>query len=394
MTPDTTPGFATRAIHAGQEPDKTTGAVIPAIHMSTTFRQDGVGVLPGGFEYSRSGNPTRAALEECLAALEGVDLGGDPLPNVRALCFASGLAASDALFRSVLSPGDHVVIPDDAYGGTYRLVNSVLGDWGVTHTVAPVSDPGAFAAAAIPGRTKLMWVESPTNPMLGVADLSALADIAHAAEAHLVVDNTFATPYLQQPMAWGADVVVHSVTKYLGGHSDVVSGAVIARDPQLVERIAFHQNAMGAVPSPFDCWLTLRGIRTLAVRMERHCTNARAVVEALMAHPEVLEVFYPGLPGNQGHASALRQMRDFGGMVSFRVAGGSDRARAVCAGTELFTLGESLGGVESLIELPAAMTHSSVADSELAVPDDLIRLSVGIEDAADLVADLVGALSA
>lgn len=393
MTTDSNRGFATRAIHAGQEPDETTGAVIPPIHMSTTFRQNGVGVLPGGFEYSRSGNPTRAALEECLASLEGVDRDGARIPDVGAMSFASGLAASDALLRSLLSPGDHIVIPDDAYGGTYRLVNSVLGDWGVAHSVAPVGDPAAFAAAAIPGRTKLLWVESPTNPMLGVADLAALADAAHDVGARLVVDNTFATPYLQQPLAWGADVVVHSVTKYLGGHSDVVSGAVIARDPQVVERVTFHQNAMGAVPSPFDCWLTLRGIRTLAVRMDRHCSNAQAIVEALVGHPAVRQVFYPGLPENQGHDYARRQMRDFGGMVSFRVVGGPDRARDVCAGTELFTLGESLGGVESLIELPAAMTHLSVADSELAVPADLIRLSVGIEDPADLVADLLSALS-
>ena len=385
-------GCATRAIHAGQAPDPTTGAVIPPIHMSTTYAQDGVGVLPGGFEYSRSGNPTRAALEACLASLEGVDLEGAALPGVRAMAFASGLAASDAILRSLLAPGDHLVIPDDAYGGTFRLVDAVLAPWGATYSVAPVADPQAYAAAIIAGRTKLLWVETPSNPTLGIADIRALADVAHEAGALLVVDNTFATPYLQQPLAWGADIVVHSMTKYLGGHSDVVSGAVVARDPGIAERVAYHQNAMGAVPSPFDCWLTLRGIRTLAVRMARHCTNARTIVAALAAREDVLEVFYPGDPESAGFPIASRQMRDFGGMVSFRVAGGESVARAVCAGTRLFTLGESLGGVESLIELPAVMTHASVAQSELAVPPDLVRLSVGIEDADDLVADMVAAL--
>ena len=351
-------------------------------------------MLPGGFEYSRSGNPTRAVLEKCLASLEGVDSEGQALIGVRAMAFASGLAASDAVLRSLLVPGDHLVIPNDAYGGTFRLVDAVLAPWGAEYSVAQVADPAAYAAAIIPGRTKLLWVESPSNPKLGIADIEALARVAHDAGALLVVDNTFATPYLQQPMAWGADIVVHSMTKYLGGHSDVVSGAVVARDGEIADKIAYHQNAMGAVPSPFDCWLTLRGIKTLAVRMNQHCANARAVVAALTGRDDVLEVFYPGDPASPGHAVAARQMRDFGGMVSFRVRGGESAARTVCASTRLFTLGESLGGVESLIELPAVMTHASVAESELAVPTDLVRLSVGIEDAADLVADITSALDA
>ncbi len=376
-------GFATRAIHAGQDPDPQTGAVVPPIHQVSTFKQDGVGGLRGGYEYSRSGNPTRTALQECLAAIEGGEV---------ALAFASGLAAEDTLLRTVLKPGDHVVLPDDAYGGTYRLFARVLQPWGVEHATAHMPDVNTVTAAIQPGRTKLVWVETPSNPLLGVSDIAALAAAAHAAGALLVVDNTFASPYLQQPLALGADVVVHSTTKYLGGHSDVVGGALIVRDADLGSQLAYHQNAMGAVPGPFDSWLVLRGIKTLAVRMDRHCANAREVVAMLQAHPKVSHVYYPGLAEHPNHDVAASQMRDFGGMVSFRVAGGMEAALAVCDATRLFTLAESLGGVESLIEHPGKMTHASVAGSALEVPDDLVRISVGIEDAADLVADLTQAL--
>lgn len=381
------PGFETRAIHAGQEPDPTTGAVVPPIYQVSTYKQDGVGGLRGGYEYSRSGNPTRTALEECLAALEAPGIDG-----ARGLAFASGLAAEDTILRTLAAPGTHAVIPDDAYGGTYRLFARVAEPWGLAHTPAALTDPAAVAAAIRPGETRLVWVETPTNPLLNVADIAALADIAHDAGALLVVDNTFASPYLQQPLLLGADVVVHSTTKYLGGHSDVVGGGVVVRDPELGERLAHHQNAMGSVPGPFDSWLVLRGIKTLAVRMDRHCANARAVVSLLEGHPRVSSVLYPGLPGHPGHDVAQRQMRDFGGMVSFRVAGGAGEAVAVCGRTRVFTLGESLGGVESLIEHPGRMTHASAAGSPLEVPDDLVRLSVGIETEADLLADLEAAL--
>ncbi len=372
-------GFETLAIHAGQEPDPTTGAVVPPIYQVSTYKQDGVGGLRGGYEYSRSGNPTRTALEECLAALEG---------GVRGLAFASGLAAEDTLLRTVCGPGDHVVIPDDAYGGTYRLFAQVLQRWGLDHTPARLSDPAAVAAAVRPGQTKVVWVETPTNPLLGIADIAALAEVARAAGALLVVDNTFASPYLQQPLALGADVVVHSTTKYLGGHSDVIGGGLVAADAEVAERLAYHQNAMGSVAGPFDSWLVMRGIKTLAVRMDRHCANAERVVEHLLGHPAVEEVLYPGLHGHPGHAVAARQMRAFGGMVSFRVRGGEDAALAVCGRAEVFTLGESLGGVESLIEHPGRMTHASVAGSPLEVPADLVRLSVGLESVEDLLGDL------
>lgn len=381
-------GFNTRAIHAGQQPDPLTGAVVPPIYQVSTYAQDGVGGLRGGYEYSRSGNPTRTALEECLVALEAPED-----PDARALAFASGLAAEDTLIRTIAAPGTHAVIPDDAYGGTYRLFAKVAGPWGVEHTPAPVTDPQAIAAAIQPGRTRLVWIETPTNPLLNVADIAAIADVAHDAGALLVVDNTFASPYLQQPLLLGADVVVHSTTKYLGGHSDVIGGALVARDAALAERLAYHQNAMGAVPGPFDSWLVLRGIKTLGVRMDRHCANARAVVEFLLGHPAVGEVLWPGLPSHPGHEVASRQMRDFGGMVSFRASGGEQAAVDLCGRTEVFTLGESLGGVESLIEHPGRMTHASVAGSPLEVPADLVRLSVGIEDADDLIADLDKALS-
>ncbi|MGH3342537.1 MAG: cystathionine gamma-synthase [Carbonactinosporaceae bacterium] len=375
-------GFETLAIHAGQLPDPTTGAVVPPIYQVSTYRQDGVGGLRGGYEYSRSGNPTRAALEQCLAALEG---------GRRGLAYASGMAAEDCLLRTVCRPGDHVVIPDDAYGGTFRLFAKVLQRWGLDWTAVPLGNLGALRAALRP-RTRVLWCETPTNPLLGIADIAALASLAREAGALLVVDNTFASPYLQQPISLGADAVVHSTTKYLGGHSDVVGGALVVADPALGEELAFHQNAVGAIAGPFDAWLVLRGARTLAVRMDRHCSNAERIVDVLAAHPRVTGVFYPGLPDHPGHETAAKQMRAFGGMVSFRVAGGEEAAVAVCDRARLFTLGESLGGVESLIEHPARMTHASAAGSPLEVPGDLVRLSVGIESVDDLVADVGQAL--
>ncbi|MGN6251994.1 MAG: cystathionine gamma-synthase [Marmoricola sp.] len=376
-------GFETRAIHAGYEPDPTTGAVIPPIYATSTYKQDGVGGLRGGYEYSRSANPTRTALEGNLAALE---------EGERAFAFASGLAAEDTLLRSLCRPGDHVVIPDDAYGGTFRLFDKVAKVWGLEHTPAAVSDTPAVRAAIRPGVTKLVWLETPTNPLLTIGDIEELAAVAHDAGALLVVDNTFASPYLQQPLTLGADVVVHSTTKYCGGHSDVVGGALVVRDAEVAERVGFHQNSMGAVAGPFDSWLTLRGLKTLAVRMDRHCDNAERVVEFLTGHEAVAEVIYPGLESHPGHEVASRQMRRYGGMVSFRVRGGEEQALQVCERAEVFTLGESLGGVESLIEHPGRMTHASVAGSDLEVPADLVRLSVGIETAEDLLADLDRAL--
>ena len=376
-------GFETRAIHAGQEPDPHTGSVIVPIYQTSTFAQDGVGGLrAGGYEYSRTANPTRTALEECLASLEGGRHG---------LAFASGMAASDIALRSLVRPGDHVIIPDDAYGGTFRLVDKVLSQWGIEHTPVHLSDVDAVRAAVRP-ETKVIWVETPTNPLLGIADIAALAGIAHDAEARLVVDNTFATPYLQSPLGLGADIVLHSTTKYLGGHSDVVGGALVTSDDELNEKFAFLRNAAGSVPGPFDSWLTLRGLKTLAVRMDRHSDNAERVVEALVSHPKVTRVYYPGLVDHGGHEIAGKQMRRFGGMVSFTVAGGEQAALDVCAGTKLFILAESLGGIESLIEHPGKMTHASTAGSALQVPDNLVRLSVGIESADDLVEDLLIAL--
>ena len=378
-------GFSTNAIHAGQEPDPYTGAVIPPIHQSSTFIQDGVGgVRPGGFEYSRSANPTRTALQECLAALEGGRHG---------IAFGSGMGATDVLLRVLLKPGDHVVIPHDAYGGTYRIVDKVLARWGVQYTPVDLGDIDALRAALRPD-TKVVWCETPTNPLLGVADISAVADVASTVGARLVVDNTFASPYLQTPLALGADVVLHSTTKYVGGHSDVVGGALVTSDDALAEELRFTQNATGSVPGPFDAWLTLRGVKTLAVRMERHSDNAERIAELLTGHPAVQRVYYPGLPDHAGHEIAAKQMRRFGGMVSFTAAGGREAALRICAATEIFTLAESLGGVESLIEHPAAMTHLSVAGSVLEVPDNLVRLSVGIEDVEDLVDDLRAALEA
>ena len=376
-------GFETRAIHAGYEPDEATGSVIPPIYATSTYKQDGVGGMRGGYEYSRSGNPTRTALEGNLAALE---------EGERAFAFASGLAAEDTLLRSVCGPGDHVVIPDDAYGGTYRLFEKVARRWGLDHSPAAVSDVDAVRAAIVPGRTRLVWVETPTNPLLNIGDIEALADVAHDGGALLVVDNTFASPYLQQPLTLGADVVVHSTTKYAGGHSDVVGGALVVKDLDVAEQVAFHQNSMGAVAGPFDAWLVLRGLKTLGVRMDRHCDNAEKVVEFLAGHPQVTQVIYPGLAEHPGHDVATRQMKRYGGIVSFRVTGGEQHALDVCGRAEVFTLGESLGGVESLIEHPGRMTHASVAGTELEVPPDLIRLSVGIETADDLLADLDRAL--
>ncbi|MEV1051687.1 cystathionine gamma-synthase [Streptomyces sp. NPDC059017] len=374
--------FETLAIHAGNTADPLTGAVVPPIYQVSTYKQDGVGGLRGGYEYSRSANPTRTALEENLAALEG---------GSRGLAFASGLAAEDCLLRALLVPGDHVVIPNDAYGGTFRLFAKVVQRWGVEYSVADTSDP-ASVRAALTDRTKVIWVETPSNPLLGITDIAAVADIARTAGAKLVVDNTFASPYLQQPLGLGADVVVHSLTKYMGGHSDVVGGALVTADAGLGEELAYHQNAMGAVAGPFDSWIVLRGIKTLAVRMDRHSENAARVAEMLSGHPKVTRVLYPGLEGHPGHGIAAKQMRNFGGMVSFQVQGGEEAAVEVCNRARLFTLGESLGGVESLIEHPGRMTHASVAGSALEVPADLVRLSVGIESADDLLADLQQAL--
>jgi cystathionine gamma-synthase len=375
-------GFETLAIHAGQDPEPATGAVVTPIYQTSTYAQAEVGVHQG-YEYSRSANPTRTALETCLAALER---------GSRGLAFASGLAAEDTLLRTVLSPGAHVVVPNDAYGGTYRLFAKVVARWGVENTPVPLDDLDAVRAAIRP-ETRLIWLETPTNPLLGIADIAGLAALAHEHGALLAVDNTFASPYLQQPLALGADVVMHSTTKYLGGHSDVVGGALVVADAALGEELAYHQNAMGSVPGPFDSWLVLRGIKTLGVRMDRHCANAEQVVELLTRSAAVSQVLYPGLPDHPGHDLASKQMRAYGGMVSFRTAGGEQAALEVCRRTRVFTLGESLGGVESLIEHPGRMTHASVAGSQLEVPADLVRLSVGIESADDLLADLERALS-
>jgi cystathionine gamma-synthase len=372
------PGFETMAIHAGQVPDAATGAVIPPLYLTSTYAQDGVGGLRGGYEYSRSANPTRTALETCLAALEG---------GTHGFAFASGLAAQDTAIRAVCAPGDHVVIPGDAYGGTYRLFAKVLERWGLAHTAVDQRDLDAVRQA-VTDRTRLIWCETPTNPMLAVVDIAAIAAIAKSAGVPLAVDNTFASPYLQRPLALGADIVTHSTTKYLGGHSDVVGGALVVADDDLAERVAFHQNAVGAVAGAFDAWLVLRGVRTLAIRMDRHCDNAERLADVLRDHDQVSAVYYP----DNDMEIAARQMARFGGMVSFRVRGGEDKALDVCSRTRLFTLAESLGGVESLIEHPARMTHASVTGSALEVPDDLVRLSVGIETSDDQVADLLQAL--
>ena len=375
-------GFETRAIHVGQDPDATTGAVVTPISLATTFAQQSVGVHQG-YEYSRSGNPTRTALEHCVASLELAAHG---------LAFASGLAAEDTVLRA-LAPAGRVLLGNDAYGGTYRLIANVWAPLGLAWQAVDLTDVDALAASW-PADATLVWLESPTNPLLSCVDIEAVTAVAHEHGALVVVDNTFATPYLQQPLVLGADVVIHSATKYLGGHSDVVGGFVAVSDDGLAERLRYVQNAAGAVPAPFDCYLVLRGVKTLAVRMDRHCSNARAVVDLLVRHPAVERVFYPQLPDHPGHAAAAKQMSDFGGMVSFTLRGGADAAKGVAAATRVFTLAESLGAVESLIEHPAAMTHASAAGSPLEVPDNLLRLSVGIESATDLVADLGDALDA
>jgi cystathionine gamma-synthase len=377
-----THGVDTLAIHAGQDPDPRTGAVIPPIYQTSTYAQDAVGQPRLGYEYSRTDNPTRDALQECLAALEG---------GRRGLVFASGLAAEDTLLRAICKPGDHVVVPSDAYGGTFRLFAKVAARWGLEFDVADLSNVDE-TRSRIRDNTRIIWVETPTNPLLNIADIAALAQLAHDRGALLVVDNTFASPYLQQPLALGADIVVHSTTKYVGGHSDIIGGALIVNDDGLAADLKYHQNAMGAVAGPFDAWLTLRGVRTLGVRMDRHCDNAERVVEFLTRHPKVRRVLYPGLPGHHGHDVAVKQMRRFGGMVSFQT-GDPDLAIAVCNRARLFILGESLGGVESLIEHPGQMTHASVSGSALEVPADLVRLSVGIETVDDLLADLEHALA-
>ncbi|MDT5259104.1 MAG: cystathionine gamma-synthase [Mycobacterium sp.] len=375
-------GLATKAIHAGYRPDPATGAVNAPIYASSTFAQDGVGGLRGGFEYARTGNPTRAALETALAAVEEGAFGR---------AFGSGMAATDCALRAMLRPGDHVVIPNDAYGGTFRLIDKVFTQWNVIYTPVALSDLDAVRAAITP-QTRLVWVETPTNPLLSIADIAGLAELGKQSSAKVLVDNTFASPALQQPLKLGADVVLHSTTKYIGGHSDVVGGALVTNDQGLDEAFAFLQNGAGAVPGPFDAYLTMRGLKTLVLRMQRHSENASAVAEFLAGHPAVSTVLYPGLPSHPGHEIAARQMRDFGGMVSVRMRGGRRAAEELCARTEVFILAESLGGVESLIEHPSAMTHASTAGSQLEVPDDLVRLSVGIEDVADLLADLEQAL--
>jgi cystathionine gamma-synthase len=379
-------GLATKAIHAGYRPDPATGAVNAPIYASSTFAQDGVGGLRGGFEYARTGNPTRAALEASLAAVEGGAFGR---------AFSSGMAATDCALRAMLRPGDHVVIPNDAYGGTFRLIDKVFTQWGVGYTPAALSDLDAVRAAITP-QTRLIWVETPTNPLLSIADIAAIAELTAGRTAErrvkVLVDSTFASPALQQALTLGADVVLHSTTKYIGGHSDVVGGALVTNDKALDDAFGFLQNGVGAVPGPFDAYLTMRGLKTLVLRMQRHSENALTVAEFLAGHPSVSTVLYPGLPTHPGHDVAARQMAGFGGMVSVRMRGGRAAAEKLCAATLVFILAESLGGVESLIEHPSAMTHASTAGSQLEVPDDLVRLSVGIEDVTDLLADLEQAL--
>jgi cystathionine gamma-synthase len=380
--------FSTRAIHAGQEFDPTTGAVIPPVYFTSTFVQDGIGGFRGGYEYARGGNPTRDALQTQLAALEGGD---------RAFSFASGLAGEDALLRAIVTPGDHILMGNDVYGGSHRLVNRVFVPWGVELSTVDMSDLDAVKAAVRPGVTKVLWVETPSNPLMKITDIAAVAEIAHAAGAIVVADNTFASPYLQQPLSLGADVVTHSTTKYLGGHSDVLGGAVIVKNETLVggeslaDKVAFLQFGVGAVSGPMDAWLTIRGIKTLAVRMDRHSSNAQSIAEALVGHPKLAQVYYPGLPDHPGHALAASQMKSFGGMISLQLADGPT-ARKFAESTQLFQLAESLGGVESLMCYPSEMTHASVKGTALEVPDSIVRLSVGIEGVDDLLADLRQAL--
>ncbi len=375
-------GFETRAIAAGQAFDPTTGAVVPPIYMSTTFVQDGIGGFRNGYEYARGGNPTRDSLQELLASLEG---------GTKAFSFASGLAAEDTVLRALLTPGSHVLMGNDVYGGTHRLVNRVFVPWGVSLSTADFSDLDEVRHAIRPDATKVLWVETPSNPLMKISDIAALVEIGHAAGALVVVDNTFATPYLQRPLEFGADIVVHSTTKYLGGHSDVLGGAVIVRDDELAEKIGFLQFGVGAVSSPFDAWLTVRGIKTLAVRLDRHSSNAQSIAEALVGHAKVDTVYYPGLPDHPGHSLAAKQMIAFGGMLSLKLHSGAE-ARKFAESTRLFQLAESLGGVESLMCYPSEMTHASVRGTLLEVPDDVVRLSVGIEDVGDLTQDVLQAL--
>ncbi|HEX4443584.1 MAG TPA: cystathionine gamma-synthase [Galbitalea sp.] len=377
-------GFATRAIRAGQEFDPTTGAVVPPVYLTSTFVQDGIGGFRGGYEYARGGNPTRTSLETLLASLEG---------GSRAFSFASGLAAEDTLLRAVLKPGDRIVMGNDVYGGTHRLVDRVFVPWGVSLVTVDMSDVDAVSRIVAAERPRVLWIETPSNPLMKISDIVALAEIARAAGTLVVVDNTFASPYLQQPLALGADVVVHSTTKYLGGHSDVLGGAVVLNDDELIDKVGFLQFGVGAVSGPFDAWLTVRGIKTLAVRMDRHSSNAQVIAEALVGHPALDAVYYPGLPSHPGHDLAARQMKSFGGMLSVALKGGATAAVKFAESTEVFQLAESLGGVESLIGYPSEMTHASVRGTELEVPDNVVRLSVGIEDVDDLLGDVRGALA-
>lgn len=373
----------TRSIHAGQEFDPSTGAVVPPVYLTSTFVQDGIGGFRRGYEYARGGNPTRDSLQDQLASLEGGDV---------AYSFASGLAAEDALLRSVLRPGDHVLMGNDVYGGTHRLVDRLWTPWGVELSTVEFGELDAVRAAIRPN-TRVLWVETPSNPLMKISDIAGLAALGHEHGALVVVDNTFATPYLQRPLLLGADVVVHSTTKYLGGHSDVIGGAVVLRSGELAERLAFVQFGAGAVSGPMDAWLTTRGIKTLAVRMDRHSSNAQAVAEAVLGHPALARVYYPGLPEHPGHELAARQMRSFGGMISLELAGGEAAARRFAESTRLFQLAESLGGVESLMCYPSEMTHASVKGTELAVSPAVVRLSVGLEHVDDLVADVTEALA-
>ena len=381
---ENTYGFATDAIHAGQEIDEVYGAVVPPLHFSTTYAPDGIGNLRRGYDYGRAGNPTRTSLQTQLAALES---------GTHAFSFGSGLAAEDAIIRAVMRPGQRIVMGNDAYGGSYRLISRIHGDWGIANTPLDLTDLDRVQAEMSAEDATLLWVETPSNPLMSITDITALAKIAHDNDALLLVDNTFASPYLQQPLKLGADIVVHSTTKYIGGHSDVVGGAVVTSDDELATKIGFQQFAVGAISGPLDAYLTTRGLKTLAVRMDRHCSNAQAIAEHLVDHPAVERVLYPGLPDHPGHELAKAQMRGFGGMVSIQLVGGEAAARKVAEGTRLFILAESLGGIESLMNYPHEMTHASVRGTELAVPENLLRLSVGIEDVADLIADLDQALA-
>jgi cystathionine gamma-synthase len=375
--------FSTRAIRAGQEFDPSTGAVVPPVYLTSTFVQDGIGGFRGGYEYARGGNPTRDSLQVLLASLEG---------GSKAYSFASGLAAEDTLLRAVLKPGDHIVMGNDVYGGTHRLVTRVFVPWGVSISTVDMSDLDAVRHAIRPDATKVLWIETPSNPLMKITDIAAAAQIGREHGALVVVDNTFASPYLQRPLSLGADVVVHSTTKYLGGHSDVLGGAIVLNDEELADKVGFLQFGVGAVSGPMDAWLTVRGIKTLAVRLDRHSSNAQSIAETLVGHPRLEAVYYPGLPHHPGHELAARQMKAFGGMISVAVKGGAAAAKRFAEGTELFQLAESLGGVESLIGYPAEMTHASVRGTDLEVPDNVVRLSVGIEDVGDLTADVLAAL--